>query len=88
MKYARLVAGGVDRLGDSNAQKVASLGVIAIDLSSVHDPSSLHHDTFTDSPEVVQLIGKQVIENENFGINPTSALVDVFADTKIAVFGK
>lgn len=88
LKYARLVAGGVDRLGDSNAQKVASLGVIAIDLSSVHDPSSLHHDTFTDSPEVVQLIGKQVIENENFGINPTSALVDVFADTKIAVFGK
>ena len=87
LKYARLVAGGLDRLGNSSAQKVAALGVIAIDLSSVHDPSSLHHDTFTDSPEVVQLIGKQMNENEHFGVSPTSALVDVFADTKIAVFG-
>lgn len=88
LKYSRLLAGGVDRLGDSDAEDVAALGVIAIDLSEVHDPTSLHHDTFTASPEVVQLIGKQMNQNEDFGVSVPSALVDVFVDAKIAVFGK
>lgn len=87
LKYARLVAGGVDRVGDANAQQVAELGVIAIDLSEVEDKTSLHHDTFADSPAVVQLIGRQIGEDEHFGALPPGSLVDLFADAKIAVFG-
>lgn len=88
LKYARLVAGGVDRAGDADPKRLADLGVIAIDLSKVHDSSSLHHDTFADSPEVVQLIGNQIRENEHFGVLPTDPLVSLFAETKIVVFGQ
>jgi len=55
---SRKIAGGVNRVGNESANELAALGATVIDLSQVNDKSSLNHSKFTESPEVVQLIGK------------------------------
>lgn len=57
---SRLLAGGVNRVGDEDAEALAALGVTVIDLSAVSDQSSVHHTKFAESPEVVQLIGASI----------------------------
>lgn len=88
LRYARLIAGGVDRVGDADARVISDLGVIAIDLTQVHDPSKLHHDKFANSPEVVQLIGNRMRADEHFGIIPPNPIGDLFATTRIRILGE
>lgn len=57
---SRLLGGGVNRVGDANAEVLAALGVTVIDMSAVSDQSSVHHTKFADSPEVVRLIGASI----------------------------
>lgn len=54
---SRRIAGGVSRVGAEDAGKLSELGVTVIDLTEINDTSSLNHSKFTDSPEIVQLIG-------------------------------
>lgn len=60
LALSRRIAGGVSRVGDENADKLAALGVVVIDLSKVNDPNNLNHSKFADSPEVVKLIGRRL----------------------------
>ncbi len=60
---SRLIAGGVNRVGDEDAHRLAQLGVTVIDLSEVSDTNSINHTKFADSPEVVQLMGQQIMSN-------------------------
>lgn len=66
LSFSRRVAGGVPRVGASNAQELADLGVVAIDLSEVDDSSSGSHSKFAGSPEVVELLGNALNNGSNF----------------------
>jgi esterase/lipase superfamily enzyme len=60
LSFSRRIAGGVNRVGDESADDLAALGVTVIDLTKVEDSGSLNHSKFTESPEVVQLIGNRL----------------------------
>ena len=66
LNFSRRIAGGVPRVGASNAEELAQLGVIAIDLSEISDSTSGSHSKFAGSPEVVQLLGNGLNNNQNF----------------------
>lgn len=61
--FSRRISGGVQRVGSANAAELADLGVTVIDLSQIEDSSSGTHSKFAGSPEVVQLIGKSLKQN-------------------------
>ena len=58
LSFSRAIAGGVPRVGASNIDELAKLGVIAMDLSQINNSSSGSHSKFAGSPEVVQMIGR------------------------------
>jgi len=66
LNFSRRIAGGVPRVGASNAEELAQLGVIAIDLSEISDSTSGSHSKFAGSPEVVQLLGNGLNNNQSF----------------------
>lgn len=66
LNFSRRIAGGVPRVGASNASELAKFGVIAIDLSKISDSSSGSHSKFAGSPEVVQLLGNGLNNSANF----------------------
>lgn len=63
--FSRRISGGVQRVGSANAGELADLGVTVIDLSQIEDSSSGTHSKFAGSPEVVQLIGNS-LKQDNF----------------------
>jgi esterase/lipase superfamily enzyme len=67
LAVSRKIAGGIDRVGDAQAARLASMGVTVIDLSQVNDRSSLNHTKFADSPEMVQLIGRRLNAGDQLG---------------------
>jgi esterase/lipase superfamily enzyme len=67
LAVSRKIAGGIDRVGDSQASRLAAMGVTVIDLSQVSDRSSLNHTKFADSPEMVQLIGRRLNAGDQLG---------------------
>lgn len=67
LAFSRKIAGGVDRVGDSDAEELEKLGVIVIDLSQVEDESRTHHSKFAESPEIVQLIGNRLNAGDQLG---------------------
>ncbi len=66
LSVSKALAGGVPRVGASDAADLAHLGVIAIDLTEIHDSSSGSHSKFAGSPEVVQLLGHGVMRHDHF----------------------
>ena len=56
------IAGGVSRVGSADPERLAELGVNVIDLSEIEDKGSINHSKFSDSPEIVQIIGKSINE--------------------------
>jgi esterase/lipase superfamily enzyme len=66
LKISRVIAGGVPRVGSSDIDELAELGVIAIDLTEIDDSKSGSHTKFAGSPEVVQLIGNGLNQNGTF----------------------
>lgn len=77
LNFARRLSGGVVRAGAATDEDLEGLGVTIIDLSKVDDSSSGTHSKFAGSPEVVQLIGNS-LRQDNF-TKPSRAptLVDV-----------
>lgn len=67
--FSRRISGGIERVGSANAAELAELGVTVIDLSEVEDSASGSHSKFAGSPEVVQLIGGSLNDN-NFDARP------------------
>jgi esterase/lipase superfamily enzyme len=74
LSASRRVAGGVSRLGQTDADVLSDLGVIAIDLSDIDDADTLSHSKFKNSPQVVQLIGDSIKSGESFNDGPQLGL--------------
>jgi len=69
LRVSRRLAGGVPRVGAADADELAKLGVIAIDLSEIDDSSSGSHSKFAGSPEVVRWIGQGINDHSNLDRN-------------------
>lgn len=76
LNISRRIAGGVPRVGASNIDELAALGVIAIDLSKIGNSSSGSHSKFAGSPEVVQLIGNGLNDNSRFDRSQRATQLD------------
>lgn len=81
MRLSRWVAGARTRLGQAEIEQVADLGVSVIDLSYVDDVNSRNHRKFSESPKVVQLIGRGL---QNYDTLDT-ATVNLLAETREAI---
>ena len=64
LRMSRLIAGGVQRVGalDPSAEPIRSIleqigGITIVNLTHVHGRDRLNHSVFSESPEVVQLLG-------------------------------
>lgn len=66
LNISRRIAGGVPRVGASNIEELADLGVVAIDLTKISNSSSGSHSKFAGSPDVVKLIGGGLNNNSRF----------------------
>lgn len=66
LRISKALAGGVSRVGAADAQTLAELGVIAIDLTEIGDSSSGSHSKFAGSPEIVQLLGEGLNQHNRF----------------------
>ncbi len=76
LRTSRRIAGGVPRVGAADAETLAALGVIAIDLTAIDDSTSGSHSKFAGSPEVVQLLGRGLNEAKTFSRHARSTQLD------------
>ena len=87
LRFSRLIAGGVPRVGAADAKALEELGLTVIDLSEIEDSSSGSHSKFAGSPEVVQLIGSGLNASGRFGETSTPALTQLLSGVPIRIFG-
>ena len=88
LRFSRVIAGDVPRVGASNAEELARLGVTVIDLTQIDDSSSGSHSKFAGSPETVQLLGSGLNQHSNFERdNARPKLREMLAGTAIIVVG-
>lgn len=85
LRASRLLAGGVDRLGNADVDEIGALGITAIDLSEIDDSRTGSHSKFAGSPEIVRLIGNGLNQAGDFGSRPQSVLDEVLGDLPIRV---
>ena len=85
LSFSRRISGGVTRVGSADAEELAELGVIVIDLSQIEDSKSGSHSKFAGSPEVVQLIGQGLNSSSSFGTTSTNPLEKMIAGLPILV---
>lgn len=85
LKASRRIAGGVQRVGSSDAETLSALGVNAIDLSQISDSRTGSHSKFTGSPEVVQLIGFGLNNAPGYGGRRPTVLDQLLGDLPINV---
>lgn len=86
LRVSRLIAGGVPRVGATDATELEELGLTVIDLSEIEDSSTGSHSKFTGSPEVVQLIGEGLNNVDTFG-NNSPQLRELIAGVPIRILG-
>lgn len=67
LRFSRLIAGGVPRVGAAATEDLTELGAIIIDLTDVETEGTLNHSKFASSPEVVQLIGRGLNRTGDIG---------------------
>lgn len=70
LSIAHFLAGKKDRLGSIDPDmepyrsKLQGIGLSVVDLTKVSSGDSFHHGKFAESPEIVRLIGKRLIEGQ------------------------
>jgi len=74
LNISRRVSGGVNRVGSTDSEELAELGVTVIDLSQIKNSKSGSHFKFAGSPEVVQLIGQGLNDSSRFRTNSRNPL--------------
>lgn len=79
LTLSRRIAGGVNRVGTADPERLAALGLKVVDLSLVNDRRNSNHSKFANSPEIVQLIGT--------GINQGNTLATANAVSSPNVIG-
>ncbi|KUJ79248.1 hypothetical protein AVO44_08400 [Ruegeria profundi] len=82
LNVSRFLARGVNRVGDADVAQLDALGVTVIDLTTVKDTNSTNHTKFADSPEVVQIIGGEMLKGDSLHTAPTDpgVLGNIFKD--------
>lgn len=85
LKLASFIAGGVPRLGASNAEELEPLGVTVIDLSDIKNSSSGSHSKFASSPDVVQLIGLGLNSSGRFDAGSNLGAREILASVPIRI---
>lgn len=79
LAVSKLIAGGVPRIGATEDEELADLGIVVVDLTEVNDRSSLSHSKFASSPAIVQLIGEGLNRHDRFTDSEAAeAASDVF----------
>ncbi len=73
LNFSRFLAGGVNRAGAADPEQLAELGVTVVDLSSISSNSLIDHSKFSDSPEIVRLIGRSISEGNTLFSEPGDA---------------
>ena len=87
LNASRRVAGGIPRVGSSDAEALEEeFGVVVIDLSDIENSDSGSHSKFAGSPEVVQLIGQGLNTASRFGTSAAPPFERIMANTPIRVF--
>ncbi len=87
LKFSRRLAGGIPRVGASDAEELEiEFGVLVIDLSDIENSDSGSHSKFTGSPEVVQLIGLGLNSASRFGTSSAPPIERIMANSPIRVF--
>lgn len=71
LSFSRFLARGVNRVGDADVEQLEALGVTVIDLTTINDPNNNNHTKFADSPEVVQVIGSEILKGDSLHTGPT-----------------
>jgi esterase/lipase superfamily enzyme len=67
LKLSGILAGNKPRVGDyTNADDLADLGVIVVDLSHAEGGDSLNHTKFADNPAMVRLLGRRLREDDGY----------------------
>lgn len=87
LRVSRRIAGGVPRVGASDAAELEKLGVTVIDLSDIEDSSSGSHSKFAGSPEVVQLIGSGLNATGGLDAGNTPGLDQLLSRVPIRILG-
>lgn len=87
LRFSRIIAGGVPRVGAADAAELEKLGLVVIDLSEIDDSSSGSHSKFAGSPEVVQFIGMGLNSAGRFGETGTPDLGTLLAKVPIRILG-
>jgi esterase/lipase superfamily enzyme len=70
LSFSRFLGGGVDRLGEINPDvepyrsKLAAAEITVIDLTKLKVGEGSNHSKFAESPEIVRLIGRRLIEGQ------------------------
>jgi esterase/lipase superfamily enzyme len=65
LRFSRYIAGGIPRVGASASDDLTELGAVVIDLSEIQVEGSSNHSKFSDSPEVVKVIGRMLNKTGN-----------------------
>lgn len=81
LALSRRIAGGVERVGDTQAEDLAKLGVTVIDLTEVEDPTNLNHNKFASAHEFVRLVGGWLNEEDAFGDQGAEGFADRLPDS-------
>lgn len=77
LNFSSRLAGGIKKVGAADSADLQELGVSVIDLSAVDDSTSGSHSKFAGSPEIVQLIGKGM-KDDNYKQPPNQpTLVEI-----------
>ncbi|WP_299844278.1 alpha/beta hydrolase [uncultured Roseovarius sp.] len=85
LKFSRLIAGGIPRVGAFEAEQLENLGVTVIDLSKIENSSSGSHSKFAGSPDVVQLIGTGLKSSGRFDASHNSRIGDILYKVPIRI---
>jgi esterase/lipase superfamily enzyme len=87
LRVSRRIAGGVPRVGATDAAELEELGLTVIDLSEIEDSSSGSHSKFAGSPEVVQLIGAGLNSAGRFDETASPGLDQILSGVPIRILG-
>ncbi|MEM1009654.1 MAG: alpha/beta fold hydrolase, partial [Myxococcota bacterium] len=71
LSLSRRIAGGLDRVGSTDPERLAALGLKVLDLSEIDDKSTANHSKFADSPAIVKLIGRGIQQGNTLTTSTT-----------------
>lgn len=66
--FSRIIAGNQPRVGDyNNAEELAKLGVVVVNVSAISAGDRLNHSKFADNPVLVRLLGQRLNRDDDLG---------------------